>query len=267
MGYPSWHFIFNTSHLNNIEMAAHDKHPSSNIPVELTEQWSAIDEYAMSHLHPMNRNNNATVQTSLETTLAATKEEKMPLGNVSPAWGKFLTLQARAIKAKHMLEVGTLAGYSAIWMATQVPGLNLDTIEFLPKHAEVAQRNINAAGVANQVTIHQGAALDVLAVFEKEIIEGKRERFEFVFIDADKMNSAAYFDYAVTLSKPGSIIIVDNVMGRFGVSVAEEDPQEEHAKGGKLAIEAVGKDTRVDATVMQFVGAKGYDGYLLALVL
>ncbi|KAH7153525.1 O-methyltransferase-like protein family 3 [Dactylonectria macrodidyma] len=248
-------------------MATHDKHPSSNIPKELWEQWNTIDEYAMAHLHPVDRGNNASVQSSLDKTLAATKEAKMPLGNVSPAWGKFLTLQARAIKAKHALEVGTLAGYSAIWMASQVPGLKLDTIEYLAKHAEVAQRNIDAAGVADQVTLHQGAALDVLASFEEGVLKGLRERFDFVFIDADKLNSAAYFDYAVRLSRPGSIIIVDNVMGRFGVSVAETDPQEEHAKGGKLAIEAVGKDTRVDATVMQFVGAKGYDGYLLALVL
>ncbi|KAF7557453.1 hypothetical protein G7Z17_g656 [Cylindrodendrum hubeiense] len=248
-------------------MAAPDKHPSSNIPRQLWDQWNSIDEYTMSHLHPADRDNNATVQSSLDATLTATREEKMPLGNVSPAWGKFLTIQARAIKAKHALEVGTLAGYSAIWMTTQIPGLKLDTIEYLPKHAEVAQRNIDAAGVTDQVTLHQGAALDVLASIEKEIIEGRKERFEFVFIDADKLNSAAYFDYAVKLSKPGSIIIVDNVMGRFGISVAEQDPEEEHAKGGKLVIEAVGKDTRVDSTVMQFVGAKGYDGYLIALVL
>ncbi|KPM40410.1 hypothetical protein AK830_g6137 [Neonectria ditissima] len=242
-------------------------HPTSNVPLQLREQWDAIDTYTMNHLHPVNRGNNASIGLALDATISSTKDADMPLGNVSPAWGKFLTLQARAINAKHALEVGTLAGYSTIWMASQVPGLQLDTIEYVPKHVEVARRNIALAGVAGKVTMHQGAALDVLASFEKEILGGKKERLDFVFIDADKMNSAAYFDYAVRLSRPGSIIVVDNVMGRFGVSVAEEHPQEEHALGGKLVIEAVGKDARVDSTVMQFVGAKGYDGFLLALVL
>ncbi|KAH6876428.1 O-methyltransferas-like protein family 3 [Thelonectria olida] len=243
------------------------EYPSSNIPKNLTEDWKEIDEYAMSHLHPARRGTNATVNSVLEQTLDAGKKADMPPGNVSPAWGKFLTIQARAIKAKYALEVGTLAGFSAIWMATQVPELQLDTIEYSPKHAEVAQQNINAAGVSDRVNIHQGAGLDVLARFERDVLKGTRPRFDFVFIDADKVNSAAYFDYAVRMGRSGSIIIVDNVMGRFGVKVSEENPEEEHAVGGKLVIEAVGKDERVDATVMQFVGAKGYDGYLIALVL
>lgn len=241
--------------------------PASNIPDTLAQDWREVDQYAMTHLHPLTRGNNSAVDSVLRETLESGRRAEMPPGNVSPSWGKFLTIQARAIKARHALEVGTLAGFSAIWMATQVPGLKLETVEFVAKHADVAQKNIEAAGVADRVTIHRGSGLDVLARFEKEVAEGTRPRFDFTFIDADKLNSAKYFDYAVKMSRPGSLVIVDNVMGRFGVKVSEENPTEEHAAGGKLVIEAVGKDERVDATVMQFVGEKTYDGYLIALVL
>lgn len=248
-------------------MSRSHTNPSDYIPAQLRDDWAEIDNYAMSHLHPSSRGDNEAIGAVLDKTLVSGKEAGMPPGNVSPAWGKFLTIQARAIKARHALEVGTLAGFSAIWLATQVSGLKLDTVEYSPKHAEVAQKNIEAAKVADRVTIHQGAGLDVLKRLEKEVVDKVREPFDFTFIDADKMNSAAYFDYAVKMSKPGSIVIVDNVMGRFGVKVSEDKPEEEHAAGGKLVIEAVGKDNRVEATVMQFVGAKGYDGYLIALVL
>lgn len=238
-------------------------HSGHGLHHEKRAEWREIDAFAFSRLHPASR---PGVQ-ALEETAKRTEDAGMPKGYVSPMFGKFLSVQARLMKAKHVLEVGTLGGYSAIWMASEVPELHVTSIEYNPKHAEVARKNIQQAGVSERVTVLDGAGLDVLPKLLKEIEDGKREKFGMTFIDADEMNSYAYCDFAIQMSYPGACIIIDNVMGRAGSRVDDPNATDEHAVAGRKVIEECGKDTRIDGVVMQFVGARMYDGYYLGTVL
>jgi predicted O-methyltransferase YrrM len=160
-----------------------------------------------------------------------------------------------------VLEIGTLAGFSTIWMAQGLPdGGRLVTCEYLPKHAEVARANIDEAGLGSKVEIRIGAALDTLRALEAE----GTEPFDFVFIDADKENDPHYLDWAIRLGRPGTTVVMDNVV--WEGAVLDPSLDTENAPGIISALQMMGEDPRLDATVIQTVGAKGWDGFALALV-
>ena len=163
--------------------------------------------------------------------------------------GKFFALQCRLLGVKHVLEVGTLGGYSAIWFATENPGMKVTTIEFDPHHYEVSIENIKAAGVSDQIDVILGAGLDVLPEIYEDIKAGKKERVGFTFIDADKGNNYNYVEWAIKMSVPKACIVVDNVVAKGGMYDAESDDY--LVLGGRDAVEKIGKDPRLDATVLQ----------------
>jgi len=194
---------------------------------------------------------------ALDATRKANHAAGLPDIAVSPTQGKLLNLMARMIGARRILEVGTLGGYSAIWLARALPeGGELVTLEYNPKHADVARANIAAAGLADRVTVITGAALDTLP--------GLKGPFDFSFIDADKQSNPDYFRWALKLSRKGSAIVVDNVVrdGRV-IDAKSDDP---NIQGIRRLNEIMAAETRVDATAIQTVGVKGYDGLAVALV-
>jgi predicted O-methyltransferase YrrM len=217
------------------------------------ELWTAVDRYLGDLL--------VSADPALEAALTASAAAGLPAINVSPVQGKLLHLLARAIGARNVLEIGTLGGYSTIWLARALPdGGRLISLEADAKHAEVAGANIARAGMENKVEVRLGLALDLLPGLAAEI----REPFDFVFIDADKPNNAAYFDWALKLSRPGSIIVVDNVV-RDG-DVIDTDSNSSTVQGVRRLLERIAAEPRVNATAIQTVGAKGYDGFAIALV-
>jgi predicted O-methyltransferase YrrM len=217
------------------------------------ERWTAVDRYLGDLL--------ASDDHVLEAALAASAVAGLPAINVSPVQGKLLHLLARAIGARNVLEIGTLGGYSTIWLARALPdGGRLISLEADARHAEVARANIARAGLQAVVEVRLGMALDTLP----ELAAEGREPFDFVFIDADKPNNAAYFDWALTLSRPGSIIVVDNVV-RDG-DVIDADSDSSTVQGVRRLLERIAAEPRVSATAIQTVGAKGYDGFAIALV-
>jgi predicted O-methyltransferase YrrM len=185
----------------------------------------------------------------------------LPPIDVSAAQGKMLHLLARMAGARHILELGTLGGYSTIWLARALPADGrLVTIELDPHHAEVARGNIASAGFAAQVDLRVGPALDLLDA----MIAAGEGPFDFVFIDADKPNNVAYLKAAIALSRPGTTIIVDNVVREGGVlDAASDDPR---ILGTRALFEAVAAEPRLSATAVQTVGAKKWDGFLLAVL-
>jgi predicted O-methyltransferase YrrM len=217
------------------------------------EKWTAVDNY----INEMLISSDPVLDEALEASIAA----GLPMHNVSPTEGKLLKLLAQLQGAHSILEIGTLGGYSTIWLARALPDDgHLITIEANPKHAEVAHSNIARAGLAELVEIKQGQALDILPKIEAE---GKCP-FDLIFIDADKANNPAYFNWALRLSKRGSLIIADNVVrGGAVVDSANDDPS---IRGVRSFFERVADEPRVSATALQTVGCKGYDGMAIVLV-
>jgi len=216
-------------------------------------QWLAVERYFT----------DALVQpdAALEAALEASAAAGLPAIAVAPNEGKLLHLLARMIGARNILEIGTLGGYSAIWLARALPeGGKLLTLEFDPRHAEVARENLARAGVADRVEVRVGRALDVLPRLAAE----GRGPYDLVFVDADKQSNPEYFEWALKLSRKGSVIIVDNVVrdGRV-VYPNSNDPSIE---GVRRMTELIAAEPRVSSTVIQTVGSKGYDGFLIALV-
>jgi predicted O-methyltransferase YrrM len=197
------------------------------------------------------------VDEALKACQRAAKAAGLPHIAVSAAQGKMLHLMAKSIGAKRILEIGTLGGYSAIWMARALPADGkLVTLEIDPKHAKVAKASIEAAGLGPRVDVQIGAAIDLLPKLLGP--------FDFSFIDADKENSMPYFEHAVRLSRKGALIVVDNVV-REGKVI---DPNgNSMVQGVRRLFDALAADKRVSATAIQTVGDKGYDGFLLATVL
>ncbi|KAK4508133.1 hypothetical protein PRZ48_001871 [Zasmidium cellare] len=185
---------------------------------------------------------------------------------VSPLQGKFLAVQCTLIKAKNALEFGTLGGYSTIWIASSSPEMKVTSIEYDAHHKKVAEESIANAGLSDRVQVLQGAGLKVLPQVQKEVKEGKRERFDFVFIDADKENNTNYVNGAIEICNPGACIIVDNVGRRGRIAIDEEARTDPRVQGSREVIEAAGKDPRLEATLVQTVGDKGYDGFLLCVL-
>jgi predicted O-methyltransferase YrrM len=217
------------------------------------EQWIAVDEYISNLLIPADPILAATLNSSLEAGL--------PQINISPNQGKFLQLMVQITKASNILEIGTLGGYSTIWLARALPGNgHLITIEADLKHALVARSNIELAKFTDKVDIYVGKALDILP----ELYDEGRGPFDFIFIDADKINNVSYFSWALKLSSPGTVIIVDNVV-RDG-EVLNENSDDQSVIGTRAFNEVLAKETRVNATIMQTVGNKGYDGFAIMLV-
>ena len=199
-----------------------------------------------------------------DALIAATrslKEAGMPAISISPNQGKFLQVLALLCNAKNILELGTLAGYSTIWMARALPkDGKLITLEFDPKHAAVAQKNIERAGVAGQVQIKTGKALDILPQLHAE----GAGPFDMIFIDADKPPYAEYFEWALKLARPGTLIVVDNVI-RDG-KVLNENSTDAAVNGAQRFNKVLGASSAVTATILQMVGVKEYDGMAIAVV-
>lgn len=218
------------------------------------ELWTAVDDYINSIA--------IAPDAVLEAASAAAVAAQLPPISVTPAYGKLLHLMVRAQGAARVLEIGTLAGYSTIWLARAVPpGGRVITLEANATHADIARVNIERAGLTNRIEIRLGSALDTLPQLAAE----KQPPFDFTFVDADRTNLTEYFDWAVKLSHPGSVIIVDNVVRKGGViDASSEDP---NVKGVRRFNDRLTSDTRVTATMMQTVGAKGHDGFAMALVL
>ena len=193
----------------------------------------------------------------LTAALEASDAAGLPRIAVSAQQGKFLSLLAAAIKARSVLEIGTLGGFSTIWLARGVgPDGRVLTLEYEPKHAEVARANIDRAGVGDRVEVLVGPALETLPT----VTEGP---FDLVFIDADKQNNAGYLEWALRLTHPGSVIVVDNVI-REG-AILSSDP-DDVVRGTRRALELMGERPELDTAVLQTVGAKHWDGFALALV-
>jgi predicted O-methyltransferase YrrM len=222
--------------------------------VTTSEQWTAVDDWFASSLAPGDE--------ALEAALAASAAAGLPPYQVSPLQGKLLELLIRSAGASRVLEIGTLGGYSTIWMPRALaerPGARLVTIERDERHARVARANIERAGLGAVVELEIGAALDVLPTL------GNRAPFDLVFIDADKVNSASYVRAALSLSRPGAVIVLDNVVR--GGAVLDQDGADPSVVGVRAAIELMASDPRVSATALQTVGSKGYDGFAMAVVL
>lgn len=204
----------------------------------------------------------ATHDAALDNTLATSAEAGLPEIQVSPTHGKLLHVLAKLQGARAILEIGTLGGYSAIWLARALPPEGrLISLEYDPKHADVARANLANAGVADRVDIRVGKALDTLPKLEAE----KAGPFDLVFIDADKENNPNYFAWAMKLTKKGSLIIVDNVVRSGSVLDAEsEDPS---VQGTRRVLAAMAAEPRVTATAIQTTGIKGHDGFAIALVI
>ncbi|KAJ5356053.1 O-methyltransferase family 3 [Penicillium concentricum] len=223
-------------------------------------RWEAVDTYAISHGHPDTRPNAQILQ----NTMSASDRAGLPSHALSAAQAKFLSLHCRTANVTHALEIGTLGGYSAIWMTSQNPQLHLTTIEYDEYHYKTAKRNIDRSGLADRIEVIHGAALDVLGRLREEVHLGRRSGFGFTFIDADKVNNWRYFQLAKDMSKPNSVICVDNIV-RDGHLVSFGD-NDSYLRGCRDVVERAGKEPGVDSIVLQTVGEKGYDGWLWAVV-
>jgi predicted O-methyltransferase YrrM len=198
---------------------------------------------------------------ALQRALTTASEADMPPIEVAPNAGKLLKLLVQLSGARRVLEIGTLAGFSTIWMAQGLPeDGRLVTCEYLPKHARIARANVDGAGLGHKVDIRVGAALDTLRELDGEA----GPPFDFVFIDADKENNPHYLDWAIRLGRPGTTIVMDNVVWEGAVLDASMDTV--NAPGIISALQMLGDDPRLDGTVMQTVGSKGWDGFALAIV-
>ncbi|MFA4133108.1 O-methyltransferase [Brevibacillus sp. BD137] len=217
------------------------------------EQWTAVDHYFTDKL--------LEADSVLDTVLQENAAAGLPAIDVAPNQGKFLHLLARIQGARSILEIGTLGGYSTIWLARALPADGrLITLEYDPKHAEVAQSNITRAGLDQIVEVKVGLALDSLIQLHKE----NQGPFDLIFIDADKKGNPDYFQWALKLSRKGTVIITDNVV-RSG-QVVDETSTDPNIVGVRQFTDLVAEEKRVSGTVVQTVGSKGYDGFAIMLV-
>jgi predicted O-methyltransferase YrrM len=217
------------------------------------QRWAAADRYFADLF--------AQPDPALEAALRASEAAGLPPHQVSPNQGKLLLLLAQIQGARAILEIGTLGGYSAIWLARALPaGGRLITLELDPKHGEVARANIARAGLADRVELRVGPALEILS----ELVAQGHGPFDLIFIDADKPNNPGYLAWALKLSRPGSLIIADNVVR--GGSVVDAGSRDPDVQGVRRFNELLAADPCVSATAIQTVGSKGYDGFAIALV-
>jgi len=217
------------------------------------DTWSAVDGYIAESL--------LSADPVLEAVLLSNRRRGLPAIDVSAAQGKLLYLLARMNGAKRILEIGTLGGYSTIWLARALPNDGrLVTLELDPHHADVARMNFKAAGLAERIDLRLGPALASL----EGIARGKVAPFDLVFIDADKPNNPEYLAWAIKLSRPGTVIVCDNVI-REG-AVIDSHSGDPNVEGARAAFAFLAKEAGLEATAIQTVGTKGYDGFAIALV-
>jgi predicted O-methyltransferase YrrM len=215
--------------------------------------WDDVDEYFESTLIP--------ADPALAGAVAGSAAAGLPDIAVTASQGKLLHLMARMSGARRILEIGTLGGYSTIWLARALPkDGSLLSLEVEPRHAEVARANVAEAGLADRVEVRLGPAADSLAA----LVAAQAEPFDFVFIDADKPSNRVYLEHTMHLVRPGSVIVIDNVVRQGAVA----DPSSENAsvKGVWRGVELISAEPRLSATAIQTVGTKGYDGFILAVV-
>ncbi|MBN9044268.1 MAG: O-methyltransferase [Rhizobiales bacterium] len=217
------------------------------------EQWNRVDEFFAARLLPRDE--------ALEATLKSGTEAGLRAINVAPNQGKLLHLLARMAGAKRILEIGTLGGYSTIWLARALPADGvLVSLEKEPANAALARRNIEAAGLSAVASVVEGAAVESLG----RLIAEKTAPFDFVFIDADKENNPNYLRLALQLSRPGTVIVADNVV-RNG-RVIDASPDDSDVEGVRRYLDLAAADPRLDTTAVQTVGSKGWDGFALTIV-
>jgi len=216
------------------------------------KQWDEVDEYFNALFVPPDH--------ALEAALQSTVDAGIPQINVAPNQGKLLYLLARSHSTRSILEVGTLAGYSTIWLARGMqPGGRLVTLEIDAKHAEIARENVDRAGVSDAVEVRLGPASESLA----QLVSEGADPFDLVFIDADKVSTPTYLEWSIKLTRPGSLIIIDNVV-RHG-QVSNPESTDVNVQGIQKALAMLADDPRFVVTAIQTVGSKGYDGLALAL--
>lgn len=216
--------------------------------------WTAIDRYLGDLLAPSDE--------KLDSALEANRNAQLPAIDVSPLLGKFLHILIQLTNAKRVLEIGTLGGYSTIWMARALPrGGRIVSLEFSPRHAEIARANLRNAGLLNRVDIRVGPALESLP----KLKSSRAGTFDFIFIDADKENNPHYLRWALKLSRRGTVIVIDNV-ARHG-SVIEAKNSAPDIVGTRRCLEMMAAEPRLSAVALQTVGVKGLDGFALALVI
>lgn len=223
-------------------------------PQERPHTWAKVDRYLEQRLIPQDA--------ALEQALEANEAAGLPAYDVSPLQGKLLQLLVRMNGARRVLEIGTLGGYSTIWMARALPeNGRLVTLELEPLHAEVARRNLRGAGIEDGlVEIRVGDARGQL----EALIEESAEPFDFIFIDADKPNNPAYLQAALKLSKPGTVIVGDNIVR--GGEVIDEASEDARVQGVRQFFDLLENEQRIEATALQTVGGKGYDGFVIGIV-
>jgi predicted O-methyltransferase YrrM len=217
------------------------------------ERWTQVDEYLVGLLVP--------ADSSLDEALAASNAAGLPPINVAPNQGKLLELLATMQRARRILEIGTLGGYSTIWLARALPDDGtLISLELETKHADVARANLERAGVGDLVDVQVGPAVETL----RDLIAAHTEPFDFIFIDADKESYPEYLDLSLRLARSGTVIVADNVV-RDG-EVVNESSADERVVAVRRFLELVGSDERLESTAVQTVGTKGYDGFALLIV-
>ena len=222
---------------------------------DITQQdkWTAVDRYFTDQLHAGDE--------ILEAALKACEAAGLPQIQVTANEGKLLQILAQIVRASSILEIGTLGGYSTIWLARGLrPGGRVVTLEVDPKHAAVAKANFARAGLSRAIDLRVGNALETLPLLARE----SGGKFDLIFIDADKANNAAYFDWSLQMSHPGTLIVVDNVV-RDG-KVIDADSEDPSIQGVRRFVAMLGAQKGVSGTAIQTVGTKGYDGFAIVLV-
>lgn len=218
-------------------------------PAQDSDKWAQVDAWFSEKLAPQDP--------ELINALNNNAQQGLPTHDVSALQGKMLSLFIQMSRAAHVLEIGTLGGYSTLWMAKALPPKgSVTTIEFNKHHAEVARQNISNAGLSERVSLHIGAALDVLPTLKGP--------FDLIFIDADKVNNPHYLEWAIRLSQPGTVIVGDNTAR--GGSVIDSESRDPNVTGLRKFIQMISEDKRLDATAIQTVGEKGWDGFVMAVV-
>ena len=213
--------------------------------------WTRVDEYIVDRLVPSDP--------GFDHVLRANAAANLPPHDVAPNQGKLLHIFARMIGARRVLEIGTLGGYSTIWLARALPkGGKVVTLEADAEHAKVARSNIELARLSDLVNLYVGPALESLPKLPLE------QPFDLIFIDADKRNNAAYLDWALKLSRPGTVIVADNVV-RDG-AITDPDNTDPSVQGVRRFFDAMANEPRLTATALQTVGCKGWDGFAIAIV-
>jgi predicted O-methyltransferase YrrM len=217
----------------------------------VSKEWSDVDAYIVDRLVP--------ADPALDQALAANHAAKLPAIDVAPNQGKLLHILVRMVGARRILEIGTLGAYSTIWMARALPvGGDIVTLEFEPAHATVARANIERAGLSHVVKVMVGPALETLATLDPLAL------FDFIFIDADKRNNPGYLTWALKLSHPGTVIVVDNVV-RDG-AIINAETKDSDIRGIRTFFDMLARETRLTTTAVQTVGSKGWDGFSIGIV-